>query len=88
MKQFPDSSSRIWQLADAVANETISEAELEELQSLLESDVNARNAYLEYCELHADLSFNIQAAQATEDVCAGGRGRRRKGTARPTQTSH
>ena len=53
-------------LIESVLNETAQEHELKQLSEIISNDADARKLYLDYCEMHCALMFQIQSAQATE----------------------
>jgi hypothetical protein len=61
---FPQNiDPRIWTLADAVCEGTISEQELHELELLLEADSSAREFYIDFLKINAELSWLVSAKQ-------------------------
>jgi hypothetical protein len=54
---------RIWTLANAVCEGTISEQELRELELLLETDASARDFYIDFLKINAELSWLVSAKQ-------------------------
>jgi hypothetical protein len=61
---FPQNiEPRIWTLANAVCEGTISEQELRELESLLETDASARDFYIDFLKINAELSWLVSAKQ-------------------------
>ena len=66
MTSFPDSkniNARIWTLANAVCEGTISDQEVEELESLLKADRNALLFYLDYLKINAEILWLVSAKQ-------------------------
>jgi hypothetical protein len=53
----------VWELFDAACDGQISEADVERLQSLLDSPEH-RQLYVDYCRMHADLHFRVRADRA------------------------
>jgi hypothetical protein len=54
---------RIWTLANAVCEGTITEQELRELELLLETDDSARDFYIDFLKINAELSWLVSAKQ-------------------------
>jgi hypothetical protein len=54
---------RIWTLSNAVCEGTITEQELAELESLLEADPSAKEFYLEFVNINAEISWMVSARQ-------------------------
>ena len=56
-------------LINAVLNETASDAERQQLENLLRGNAGAIQQYLEFCEMHIDLSIDTVADGAMERFC-------------------
>jgi hypothetical protein len=63
-----DPDDRLFDLAGAVCNKTVSEGELSELNALLAADRTCRYRYADYCRIHAALRLELRARRATLDV--------------------
>lgn len=66
MKEGAGSGSNRLRLFDALVNQSATETELAALYEQLESSVELRQEFLEYCQLHIDLSFELCANQACD----------------------
>ena len=66
MSQRTAMSSRFWLLTDAVCAGTLTADEQTELNVLLAADPAARRCYLDYCQIHGELSFLLRASRATQ----------------------
>ena len=64
MMPFPQNTiPRIWTLSNANCDGTITEQELQELQSLLEADPDAKQFYADFLNISAEISWMISAKQ-------------------------
>ena len=64
--------SRLLLLAEKVCDESASEDDIFELDSLLETDASSRHAYWDYCRMHISLEMEMQASGALERMqCEG-----------------
>jgi hypothetical protein len=64
MSPFPQNiDPRIWTLANAVCEGTISEQEVHELELLLDADPNAREFYIDFLKINAEISWLISSKQ-------------------------
>lgn len=59
-------TSEYWPLFDGLVSQTASEEELAALYEQLEDSLVLQKAFLEYCQLHIDLSFELCANQACD----------------------
>jgi hypothetical protein len=60
--------AHLWHLMDALLNDTISDAEISELESLLVEDAAAARTFLEYSQTHAELHLLSIAHKATRNA--------------------
>jgi hypothetical protein len=64
MTPFPQNTiPRIWALSNAMCEDTITEQELRELESLLKADPDAQKFYLMFLNINAEISWMISAKQ-------------------------
>ena len=64
MIPFPQNSiPRIWTLTNALCEGAITEQELQELELLLETDPNAKEFYIDFININAEISWLISAKQ-------------------------
>ncbi len=69
MSHFPAKLDRLLLLIDAVCGGTAAEDELSELDALLLADEQARDYYLDYCQMHIALGMELRAQEAVERLC-------------------
>jgi hypothetical protein len=61
---FPQNiDPQIWRLVNAVCEGTISEQEFRELELLLETDASARDFYIDFLKINAEISWLVSAKQ-------------------------
>lgn len=65
-----NANPRIWQLANSVCEGTITEQEFYELEELLESDREAKEFYIDYLNLNAELSWMMGCKCQGEELFA------------------
>ena len=61
-------SERLWSLTEAACSEMISDDQVRELETILQTDEQARAFYFAYCELHADVHAVVTEDRAMSAV--------------------
>ena len=69
MNNSAHNADRLLDLAEAVCDESASEADRAELDAMLVGNQEARQQYLEYCRLHISLRLQLRANRAAQKAC-------------------
>jgi ferric-dicitrate binding protein FerR (iron transport regulator) len=64
----PDHTDPIWKLVDLAVAGELTEADVAELNQRLLHDADARQLFVDYCQLHAGLHFELPACHAAQAV--------------------